>query len=140
MGVVAGMFSAMQTAINTYDGKLLGSSIKATCLSFETGFVLLVIISLIVFFSNRKRDAGSGEKIVWWMWTGGLLGLIYVYANIYLASLIGTAVTILILLCGTTVGGLVIDNFGLFDCQKQKINIIKIIGIVCLIAGVALVK
>ena len=42
---------------------------------------------------------GAG-KFPWWTWTGGLLGAVYVLANIYLSGILGTGMTVIILLVG----------------------------------------
>ena len=71
---------------------------------------------------------GQG-KFPWWTWTGGLLGAVYVLANIYLSGILGTGMTVIILLVGATAGGAVIDHFGLLGAAQKSLTVRKVVGI-----------
>lgn len=154
-GVVMGMFCSIQIGINGYLGKVVSSSLQASVISFSVGTICIAVVCSILYRKNRKEKAvapvpeaerKSAETMrkhrwtPWWMWTGGLLGACYNLANIYLSHRIGTGMTVILLLIGTTTGGILVDHFGLLESPKKPVNLIKISGIVIMICGAAVIK
>ncbi|WP_413587808.1 DMT family transporter [Ellagibacter isourolithinifaciens] len=86
--------------------------------------------------SQRKGDRLNP----WWMWIGGILGGLYVLANVYLSRIIGTGMTVVVLLVGSTTGGILVDHFGIFESPKKAINRQKILGVLIMILGAAAIK
>ena len=74
------------------------------------------------------------------MWIGGILGGLYVLVNIHLSRIIGTGMTIIILLVGSTTGGILVDHFGIFESPKKAVNGQKILGALIMILGAAAIK
>lgn len=141
-GVIAGMLSATQIAVNGYLGKVVNSPIKASAISFVIGIIFLGIACVAM---SRKKCAADvpqqqNEKHPWWIWFGGILGGLYILANVTLSGQIGTGMTVIVLLIGATAGGLLVDHFGLFGSDKKPINAMKILGVLIMIAGAAAIK
>ena len=132
VGVAAGMFSATQTAINGHLGQVVGSPLTASMVSFLVGLAALVVLCAVLRVKQGPPTLGQG-RFPWWTWTGGLLGAVYVLANIYLSGILGTGMTVIILLVGATAGGAVIDHFGLLTVRK-------VVGILGMLAGAAAIK
>ena len=122
-GIFAGMLSATQIAVNGYLGKVVGSPIKASAISFTVGIIFLAIICIVLHFKN-----------------GGILGGLYILANVYLSRIVGTGMTVIILLIGSTTGGILVDHFGMFESPKKPINAQKILGVLIMILGAAAIK
>lgn len=141
-GIFAGMLSATQIAVNGYLGKVVGSPIKASAISFTVGIIFLAIICIILHFKNGKSESFKNEsaKNPWWMWIGGILGGLYILANVYLSRIVGTGMTVIILLIGSTTGGILVDHFGMFESPKKPINAQKILGVLIMILGAAAIK
>lgn len=143
-GVVAGMLSATQIAINGYLGKIINSPIKASSISFSIGVLLLIIICIVgkvISLQNINiSKSEENKKYPYWTWFGGILGGVYILANIFLAGTIGTGMTVIVLLVGATIGGLLIDNFGFFDSEIKAINGNKILGVILMIIGAIAIK
>lgn len=141
-GIFAGMLSATQIAVNGYLGKVVGSPIKASAISFTVGIIFLAIICIVLHFKNGKSESFKNEsaKNPWWMWIGGILGGLYILANVYLSRIVGTGMTIIILLIGSTTGGILVDHFGMFESPKKPINAQKILGVLIMILGAAAIK
>ena len=87
--------------------------------------------------SNTQSNNG---QLPWWIWFGGILGAFFVLGNVYLAALLGTGMTVVVLLITGTTGGLIVDHFGLFRSPVKPINGMKVLGIIAMIAGAALIK
>ena len=141
-GIFAGMLSATQIAVNGYLGKVVGSPIKASAISFTVGIIFLAIIFIVLHFKNGKSESFKNEsaKNPWWMWIGGILGGLYILANVYLSRIVGTGMTVIILLIGSTTGGILVDHFGMFESPKKPINAQKILGVLIMILGAAAIK
>ena len=141
-GIFAGMLSATQLAVNGYLGKVVGSPIKASAISFTVGIIFLAIICIVLHFKNGKSESFKNEsaKNPWWMWIGGILGGLYILANVYLSRIVGTGMTVIILLIGSTTGGILVDHFGMFESPKKPINAQKILGVLIMILGAAAIK
>lgn len=137
VGVVVGMFSASQTAINGHLGIVLKSAVKAAFVSFFVGTVALILIvallhPILTFDKSRKNP--------FWMWFGGVIGALFVLGNVYLVPLIGTGLAVVIVLVGLVSGSLLIDQFGWFDSQKNPISLPQIISLIVMIAGVITIR
>ena len=141
-GIFAGMLSATQIAVNGYLGKVVVSPIKASAISFTVGIIFLAIICIVLHFKNGKSESFKNEsaKNPWWMWIGGILGGLYILANVYLSRIVGTGMTVIILLIGSTTGGILVDHFGMFESPKKPINAQKILGVLIMILGAAAIK
>ena len=141
-GVIDGMLSTIQIAVNGYLGKVVDSPMKASAISFATGIIFLGITCIVI---DRKRctvkpSKQQKEKHPWWIWFGGILGSLYILANVTLSSQMSTGMTVIILLMGTTTGGLLVDHFGLFGTDKKPVNVMKVLGVLIMIAGAAVIK
>lgn len=139
VGVAAGMFSAAQTAVNGHLGQVVGSPLTASMVSFLVGLAALVVLCAILRAKQGPAPRVPG-KYPWWTWTGGLLGAVYVLANIYLSGILGTGMTVVVLLVGATAGGLVIDHFALFGAARKAVSLRRILGILIMLAGAAAIK
>ena len=71
----------------------------------------------------------------WWFWIGGLLGAFFVYGNATLVPVLGTGLTVVVVIAGQLLGGLGIDRYGLLGASRRRVHAIQLIGIVVLIAG-----
>lgn len=141
-GVVAGMLSAMQIAVNGYLGKVVESPVKASAISFVIGIICLgmVCIATSKQHHSAKTTQNKTEKHPLWIWFGGILGGLYILANVTLSGKIGTGMTVIVLLIGATTGGLMVDHFAMFGSDKKPINAMKVIGVLVMIAGAVAIK
>lgn len=140
--VFSGMAVATQTAVNGYLGVAAGSPIKASVISFIVGIILLAIICIVLRVKNGKPESKEEKpaKNPWWMWIGGILGGLYVLANVYLSRIVGTGMTVVVLLVGSTTGGILVDHFGIFESPKKAVDRQKILGVLIMILGAAAIK
>lgn len=138
-GVFAGMLSAAQTAINGHLGIVLQSKIQAAFISFLVGVVLLIVI-VLVMRPKLQKITGAGQHHPWWMWLGGLLGALFVLGNVYLVPILGTGLSVIIVLVGLMIGSLLIDQFGWLASKRHPVAFIQIVGIFVMIAGVVVIR
>lgn len=144
-GILAGMSSAVQTAVNGRLGVLLHYPLEAALISFSVGTLLLALVSLVFIFRNisspsSDRISPKSFRGPWWMFAGGILGAIFVLTNIFLVKRIGAGLSIVSTITGMILGGLAIDALGLFHAPVKRIHKTRILGIAILIIGVLEIK
>jgi len=135
-GVMFGMCSAAQTAINGQLGVAFGSAVGAALVSFAFGVVTLLLINLAL----RNRPAPGSLAGPWWMWIGGFLGAMFVFGNAFLSPVIGTGLTVMTILLGLMAGSLLIDHFGLLGAHRKKVTLLQAVGLALMVAGVSLIR
>jgi len=138
IGILMGMISASQTAINGHLGIVLQSTVKAAFVSFFVGTIALIIIVTMLHphLQLQKLDG----KNPWWIWLGGFIGALFVLGNVYLVPIIGTGLAVVIVLVGLIIGSLLIDQFGLFESKKNSITFAQIISLLIMIFGVIIIR
>ncbi|MDO5683100.1 MAG: DMT family transporter [Propionibacteriaceae bacterium] len=139
VGIGCGALMASQTAINGRLGVALGSAIAATLISFAVGVVALLIILLVTRTPWRWLRVDERPN-PWWMWTGGVLGAAFVFANALLQPILGTGLTVMLILLGMMLGSLAIDALGLLGARRKRVTLFQAIGLVLMIAGVGLIR
>lgn len=144
-GIIAGMLSTVQTAVNGHLGIILASPVKAAVISFIIGIALLAVICVIILLQRKtvsalRIESRRRENYPWWIWLGGILGGLFVLTNAYLSNIIGTGMTIIAILIGSTSGGLIIDCFGLLGSERKPVGMRQIFGIIIMIIGAAAIK
>lgn len=139
------MLSTVQTAVNGHLGIILASPVKAAVISFIIGIALLAVICVIILLQRKavpalRIEPRRRENYPWWIWLGGILGGLFVLTNAYLSNIIGTGMTIIAILIGSTSGGLIIDCFGLLGSERKPVGMRQIFGIIIMIIGAAAIK
>lgn len=133
-GVGFGALLAAQSAINGQLGHAVGSPLVAALVSFAVGMVLLVLINAVLGWRPHLHST-KDQRGPWWMWTGGLLGAMYVLVNAWLVPAIGTGLTVMAGLAGVMAGSLLVDRaFG------KPVRPTQLVGVAAIAAGVALMR
>ncbi len=131
----AGVLVGMQAPINARLGRSVGS-IQAASLSFIVGTVALVTIAAL---SRGSLSFGDLSRPPWWAFVGGLLGATYVTVAILTVRTLGASGLTAAVITGQLAISVAIDRFGLLGIARQPIGLQRIVGLVLLVAGVALV-
>jgi len=139
LGLAAGAMSATQTAINGHLGRVLGSPAQAALVSFTVGTVAL---ALIVVCRRRPRTHADDMDLrsPWWMWTGGVLGGVFVLGTVHLAGQVGTGLTVLLALTGSITASVLIDRFGWVGTTRSRTRPVQILGVAVMLAGAVLTR
>jgi transporter family-2 protein len=132
----AGGLVGMQAPINSRLGRSVGS-FEAATFSFLVGTVALDLILLVA----RGGVGGIGQigRVPWWGLVGGLLGAVYVSDALIAVRTLGATGLTAAVIAGQLVISLVIDRLGLLGVAKHGIDVGRILGVVLLVAGVALI-
>ncbi len=136
LGAGAGALVGMQAPINSRLGKTVGG-VQAATFSFLVGTAALVAISFIL--RGGLSSLGQVGKVPWWALVGGLLGAVYVFVALEAVKTLGASGLTAVVITGQLTMSVVIDRLGLLGVARAPISVHRVLGIVLLIAGVALV-
>ena len=136
LGIAAGMCMASQTAVNSHLGLVVGSRFYAALINFCVGLTILFVLYLIL--GRGKKGKAEDQSSPWWIWIGGLFGVLFVVGNIISAQALGTGMAVIILLTGLMIGGLLVDQFGLFESKQRRVSRKEILGVMVMVVGAAL--
>ena len=135
LALVAGLAGSIQVAVMGRFGERIGS-IEALAFSL----VLSGLIATALLLALRQSLGGfvDAARSPWWLWMGGVMGALVVFAITVCAPRIGATATIGILIAGQLAMGGVIDRFGLFGVDRVALSWPRALGIVLLAAGAGL--
>jgi transporter family-2 protein len=138
LAVAIGVLVGVQPAINGRLGHFTGNPALAALLSTLTSTACLLIYCLIL-----RPDLPAFSMLrtgPWWMWTGGIIGAVYVAVSLNLVQRLGATVLVAVVLVGQMIAALVVDHYGLFGLSESPLTIQRVAGVVLLIAGLALIR
>ena len=137
VGIIAGSMITIQSVLNSALGKKTGNFGSILILTLVSISVLLLLIGLLPGTANFKNLPGLAE---WYLYAGGVLGIVILAAPIFLIPRIGATSTLTALVLGQLLLALVLDQFGLFGLPKIEINLIRVVGLILVVVGALLIK
>ena len=132
LGLLAGSMITIQSVLNSVLGKRIENFGAVLVLTVVSISVLLVLILLFPTTANLRKMPGLSE---WYLYLGGVLGIVILAAPIFLIPKIGATSTLTAFVMGQLVLALLIDHFGLFSFPKIEINWLRLIGVLFVVAG-----
>lgn len=137
LALISGAFLPIQAGLNTKLGKSLESPVHASLISFTVGAFAVLLYAII--FKQHVSWAGLRAAPAY-TWLGGVLGAFYVTAIILAFPRIGPALTFGLVVAGQMIISVMLDHFNVLVAQQHNINIWRILGVVLIVAGVAIVR
>jgi transporter family-2 protein len=141
LAVGSGLAIPVQGRINGALGARLGDGIAASVVSFSTGLLLMILISLVL----PRGRAGLASILPAvrsrafpriYVLAGGI-GALFVFAQSFTVGILGVALFTVATVTGQTLSGLLVDRLGIGPAGKKSVTGIRIIGCVLTIAAVA---
>ncbi|MCU1515791.1 MAG: hypothetical protein JWQ75_512 [Pseudarthrobacter sp.] len=141
LAVGAGLAIPVQGRINGALGARLNDGIAAAVVSFSTGLVVMVLISLVLPRGRaglaRILPAVRSRAFPPVYVLAGGIGALFVFAQSFTVGLLGVALFTVATVTGQTVSGLLVDRLGIGPAGKKPVTGIRVIGCVLTIAAVA---
>jgi transporter family-2 protein len=138
VAVATGMLLPIQASINGRLRPYVGGPIPATLVSVAVSTTTMVLLALA-----SRTPVPSSSKLSespWWIWTGGLLGVVVVLVSLGLVNRLGAAFLFALMVVGQMLASMVIDHFGLFGVSEHAISPLRVLGVALLLAGVVLIR
>jgi transporter family-2 protein len=133
LGVLAGAIVGVQRALNGQINEHSQQSFTTSLLNFAMGtiFLLIILLFAITLGGMKLSPLPAGP---WWIYTGGVLGVIYVAFTSTIVQHLGVLTFTLISVGGQLVGSLLIDLYSPTDGVKVSIYLVS--GIILTYLGV----
>lgn len=135
--LTGGAFIPVQVALNTVLRRYIGEPMQVTFVSYLAGTLTSLSICCIARYSLPAATALTQSS--WWMWTGGCLGTLYVWATIVATLRIGATLTLALTFAGQMIAALFLDQYGAFGLEKYSASPTRIAGVVIVFLGVSLI-
>lgn len=141
MAVASGLAIPVQGRINGALGARLGDGIAAAVVSFTTGLVVMVIVSLAAPRGRaglaRILPALRERRFPPYYALAGGIGAFFVFAQSFTVGLLGIALFTVATVTGQTLSGLLVDRLGIGPAGKKSVTGIRVIGCILTIAAVS---
>ena len=110
----------------------------APALAFAVGVSLVCALGVLLVWERSFAGVRSAVEQPWWLWLGGVMSVFIVLGITVATPRIGVAATIGIVIAGNLVMAALIDQYGLFGQDEVAITWWRLIGLLFLAAGAAL--
>jgi transporter family-2 protein len=132
-GGIAGAIVGVQRALNGQINEYSHQSFTTSLLNFATGtsFLIILITAGLILGKNELSPLPSGP---WWIYTGGVIGVIYIAFTSTIVQHLGVLTFTLFSVGGQLVGSLVIDLVS--PTKGVSVSAYLVTGIVMTYAGV----
>jgi transporter family-2 protein len=135
LAFVAGATMAVQGSLNAALGKLIGL-LEATFVVHLVGTAVLVLALFV--FRLGQGDLGGMAKVPFYLYLGGLLSVVIIYAVLSSITGIGVATATTAIIAGQVGTALLIDHLGLFGLERHSFSWLKAAGMALLALGAKL--
>lgn len=141
LAVGSGLAIPVQGRINGALGARLNDGIAAAAVSFSTGLLVMIVMSLVLprgraglaaIIPAVRNRAFPRIYVV-----AGAIGALFVFAQSFTVGILGVALFTVATVTGQTVSGLLVDRLGIGPAGKKSVTGIRIIGSILTIAAVA---
>lgn len=141
LAVGAGLAIPAQGRINGALGARLDDGVTAAVVSFSTGLLVMILISLLLPRGRaglaRILPAVRSRAFPRPYVLAGGIGALFVFAQTFTVGILGVALFTVATVTGQTVSGLLVDRLGLGPAGRKSVTGIRIIGCILTIAAVA---
>lgn len=139
MAVLSGCLSASITGAYAQLSAIVGNPVQATTVAF---FVATMALLLFCTCMGKTQLVGKAfsRQYPWWMWVGGLCGATIVFGNAWLVAHVGVGVFVMALLVGQLGLSMLMEHLGWLGAPRKAVTWQQIVGILLMLAGVALIR
>ena len=143
LSLLTGAATLVQSVLNRRAALLLPSKLQATWWSFAVGTALALLVfgvqaaslggtpALAAALARRASDLAGVHFI------GGLLGVAFVFAAIFVPELLGSQAFSIALVSGQLVGSAALDSVGLLGVQARALSPLRLAGVVLVLCAAA---
>lgn len=134
--LLIGFVLTLHLSMNAQVGALVKNPRMGNALFWTIGAVTAIIIGLTgwdpAFFSKLK-------EVPFWLLTAGMMGGALVFGIAWAMPQLGAGTAFVLMIAGQVISGMVFSHFGLLGSPVEPISMIKVGGVILLVAGAAIV-
>lgn len=141
LAAIAAAAIPFQAIINGRLGQVVANPFLAALISFFSGFTVLILILLASTPGLPSLPSGTTYgRIPWYLFTGGVLGAVFVTTVLMLVPRIGATNVIAATIVGQLLMSVIIEHFGLLGAPQSNVSLPRLAGCVLLIGGMLLIQ
>lgn len=129
----AGLLFAFQQAMNGTQTRHYGTALPATFFNFVSG---TIVLGVVVMIETQGKAIPGHFPTEWWMYTGGLIGAIFVATGAILVRHMGVLLTGLGLVAGQLLGSLLLDVVA--PVAGSKVEVTTVLGTLLTLVAVSI--
>ena len=122
--------------MNAQVGALVKNPRMGNALFWTIGAITAILIGLTgwdpQFFARLK-------EVPVWLLTAGIMGGALVFGIAWTMPQLGAGTAFVLMITGQVISGMIFSHFGLLGSPVEPVSMIKIVGVVLLVAGAAIV-
>ena len=134
--LLIGFVLTLHLAMNAQVGAIVKNPKMGNALFWTIGAVTAILIGLTgwdsAFFSNLKQ-------VPIWLLTAGIMGGALVFGIAWAMPQLGAGTAFVLMIAGQVISGMIFSHFGLLGSPVEPVSMIKIIGVLLLVAGAGIV-
>lgn len=135
LAVAAGVAAALQGATNSGLAKWTGFGPAVV-----VNTVVVLIASLALWAATGAKTGFFPAGASWTLYLGGLCGFVIISGLAFVFPKIGAAYAIALMVAGQCITALVVDHFGLMGMPRDPLTLQRVIGILLVAAGAAMIR
>ena len=137
LALIAGAGVALQPVLNAMAAAEMGHPLWG---ALASGTVTLLVLAIAAAALRLPLPANRIHGFPPWLYGGGLLGALMLFAALLVVPMLGVTTTVALIIAGQLAAALTIDNFGWLGVPQHVIGVPRVLGAVCLLAGVILIR
>ena len=134
--LLIGFILSLHLAMNSQVGIILKNQKMGNAMFWTIGAITAIIIGLTgwdpAVFTRLK-------EVPLWLLTAGVMGGLLVFGIAWTMPQLGAGTAFVLLIAGQVISGMIFSHFGLLGSPVEPISMVKIVGVVLLISGAAIV-
>jgi len=134
--LLIGFILSLHLAMNSQVGMILKNQKMGNAMFWTIGAITAIIIGLTgwdpAVFTRLK-------EVPLWLLTAGVMGGLLVFGIAWTMPQLGAGTAFVLLIAGQVISGMIFSHFGLLGSPVEPISMVKIVGVVLLISGAAIV-
>lgn len=135
--LLVGAMLPTQAAINAQLRQFVGSPFRSGLVSVVVSTLAMAAIVALNVGVDRPVSLGGAP---WWIWVGGLLGVVVVVGTLALAPRLGAATLFAGVICGQLLASLLLDHFGLLGYAVSRVTPTRLLGAALLLVSLFLIQ
>ena len=134
--LIIGFVLTLHLAMNAQVGVIVKNPRMGNALFWTIGALTAIIIGLTGWdpgFFSRLKD------VPLWLLTAGIMGGLLVFGIAWTMPRLGAGTAFVLLIAGQVISGMIFSHFGMLGSPVEPVSTMKILGVVLLVAGAAIV-
>ena len=135
--LLAGAGIPLIGVLNSGIARSVGNPFAATAIMFAIALVVALAVTLPLYGPPTVAQLGSAPPI---SYAAGLLIGFYALSATVIIPRFGAASFVAFILIAQLVTSAVVDQFGLFGMDRRPIDMVKLVGLAVIVAGIAIME